>query len=53
MLLYCVNAFGNCAPGDEIEVPDDALFDTAYFSRDAPKPVKKVAKKADAKEGNK
>lgn len=31
MLLVCVNAFGNFVPGDEVEVPDGALFDTAYF----------------------
>ena len=31
MLLRCTNAFGNAEPGDEVEVPDGAIFDTAYF----------------------
>lgn len=31
MILECHNAFGNLEPGDEIEVPDDSEFDTAYF----------------------
>lgn len=31
MLLRCVNPFGNCTLGDEVEVPDGAIFDTAHF----------------------
>ena len=31
MILVCVHAFGNFEPGDEVEVPDDANFDRAYF----------------------
>jgi len=33
MLLRCTNAFGNFVPGDEVEVPDDAVFDSAHFER--------------------
>jgi hypothetical protein len=33
MLLRCHHAFGNCAPGDEVEVPDGAAFDQAYFEK--------------------
>jgi hypothetical protein len=55
MLLECVNAFGNFAPGDEVEVPDDALFDTAFFRRKAPESVNDVedTKPSRRKEGNK
>ncbi len=31
MILVCHNAFGNFVPGDEVEVPDGAVFDGAYF----------------------
>lgn len=31
MLLRCTHAFGNFEPGDEVEVPDGATFDTAHF----------------------
>lgn len=31
MLLRCREAFGNFVPGDEIEVPDGAIYDTLYF----------------------
>lgn len=31
MTLRCTNAFGNFKPGDEIEVPDGALYDGAFF----------------------
>jgi hypothetical protein len=31
MILVCVHAFGNFVPGDELEVPDGAVFDSAYF----------------------
>ena len=52
MLLRCVNAFGNFAPGDEVEVPDDALFDTAYFRREEPKAKPApAAPKTDPEEG--
>lgn len=32
MILVCVNPFGNFVPGDEVLVPDDAVFDTAFFA---------------------
>lgn len=31
MQLRCKNAFGNFEPGDEVEVPDGAEYDHAYF----------------------
>lgn len=31
MLLRCTAKFGNFKPGDEVEVPDGARFDHAYF----------------------
>lgn len=31
MLLRCVRPFGNKTPGDEVEVPDGAIFDHVYF----------------------
>ena len=31
MNLKCIVAFGNFVPGDELEVPDGALFDHFYF----------------------
>lgn len=31
MNLKCVVAFGNFVPGDEVDVPDGAIFDHAYF----------------------
>lgn len=31
MKLRCVRAFGNFKPGDEIEVPEGAVFDTCHF----------------------
>lgn len=38
MLIRCVRAFGNFQPGDEVEVPDGAIFDRAYFTQaEAPK----------------
>lgn len=41
MQLVCKNAFGNFKPGDEVEVPDGAGFDNAYFDRaEEPEPVK-------------
>ena len=32
MFLTCLRPFGNFTPGDTVEVPDNAVFDTAYFS---------------------
>lgn len=34
MILKCVEPFGNFTPGDIVEVPDGALFDTAFFAED-------------------
>lgn len=31
MQLKCVRPFGNFKPGDSVEVPDGAVFDTFYF----------------------
>jgi hypothetical protein len=40
MKLVCKNAFGNFKPGDEVEVPDGAVFDGTYFEvKQAPKPA--------------
>lgn len=36
MLLRCHTPFGNFVPGDEIEVPDGAEFDTAHFEQAEP-----------------
>lgn len=46
MTLVCVNAFGNFLPGDEVPVPDGAVYDTAYFTEkvDAPKAEAKIEK---------
>lgn len=33
MTLTCIKPFGNFEPGDELEVPDGAVFDTAYFEQ--------------------
>lgn len=30
--LLCVKPFGFYEPGDEIQIPDSAVFDTAYFA---------------------
>lgn len=30
--LLCVKPFGYHEPGDEIQIPDDAVFDNAYFA---------------------
>jgi hypothetical protein len=43
VLLKCVNQFGNFMPGDEVEVPDGNVFDTAYF-REIEKPKVKEEK---------
>ena len=51
MQLICVNAFGNFAPGDEVEVPNGAIFDAAYFRRkEAAKPAL-LTPKTDPEEG--
>lgn len=31
MILRCRAQFGNFSPGDEVEVPDGAVFDDKYF----------------------
>lgn len=33
MQLRCHTPFGNFVPGDTIEVPDGAVFDSAYFEQ--------------------
>lgn len=46
MTLVCIKPFGRFLPGDEVLVPDGAIFDTEYFTlkpEDTPK----------AKSGNK
>jgi hypothetical protein len=35
MLLLCHQPFGNFEPGDEVEVPDGAVFDSYYFTEQA------------------
>lgn len=32
MILVCTHPFGNFKPGDEVEVPDGAVFDGAYYA---------------------
>lgn len=32
MTLVCIRPFGLRKPGDEIEVPDGAVFDSTYFA---------------------
>jgi hypothetical protein len=40
--LECVKEFGNFEPGDTVEVPEGAVFDTAHFVRvEEPKKVEK------------
>jgi hypothetical protein len=36
MRLRCIRAFGLHEPGDEVEVPDAAAFDTAHYEAAAP-----------------
>ena len=43
MLLRCVRAFGNFEPEDEVEVPDGAVFDGAYFEKAEPEAPELVA----------
>lgn len=31
MMLKCINPFGNFRPGQEVLVPDDSIYDSAYF----------------------
>ena len=33
MIIRCVRQFGNFRPGDDLEVPDEAVFDEYYFER--------------------
>lgn len=35
MIIRCIHPFGNFIPGDELEIPDGAIFDETYFE-DAP-----------------
>ena len=44
MKLRCHRAFGNFTPGDEVEVPDGAVYDNHYF--EAPEPEIQVAPSA-------
>lgn len=45
MKLVCVHPFGHFKPGAEVEVPDGAVFDRAYFAVQAePKKEKAPAK---------
>jgi len=45
VLLECIRPFGNFVPGDEVEVPAGAVFDTFYFKVASPaKESKKEAK---------
>lgn len=30
--LTCIYQFGYYRPGDEVQIPDDAVYDTAYFT---------------------
>ena len=39
MKLRCTRPFGNFTPGDEIDVPDGAVFDGAFFEEAELKPV--------------
>lgn len=43
MLLRCTAKFGNFVPGDEVEVPNGALFDHKYFEA-VPQPDKNPKK---------
>ena len=36
MLLVCTHAFGNFVPGNEIEVPEGAVYDGSYFEQAEP-----------------
>lgn len=33
MIIRCIQLFGNFRPGDELEIPADAVFDETYFER--------------------
>jgi hypothetical protein len=33
MIIRCIRLFGNFRPGDELEIPADAVFDETYFER--------------------
>jgi hypothetical protein len=42
VLLECIRAFGNVKPGETVEVPEGAVFDTFYFKQaDEPKKADK------------
>lgn len=36
MILLCRRPFGNFQPGDTLEVPDGAIYDTTYFEEKEP-----------------
>jgi hypothetical protein len=44
MTLICIQPFGSHKPGDEVIVPDGAVFDSAYFQEAPAKaaPAKQV-----------
>ena len=42
MILVCTKPFGNFKPGDEVEVPDGAVFDRTYFEEKPAEPDAKV-----------
>ena len=52
MQLRCKNAFGNFKPGDEVEVEDGAVFDTAHFERAEEEPAEEEAPWVAEEEGN-
>lgn len=50
MLLKCKRKFGNCKPGDTVQVPDGAAFDSAFFYR--VKPIEKKTEKEEKADAN-
>jgi len=40
MILICKEPFGTLKPGDTVEVPDNVVFDTAYFGKKPATPAK-------------
>lgn len=53
MTLICIQGFGNFRPGDQITVPDGAVYDSAFFE-EAPAPPQSTGKTAakHAREGD-
>jgi len=39
MQIKCVRPFGNFKPGDSVEVPDGAAFDTYHFEQAPEEPA--------------